>query len=293
MERLSTPAATAAVLDRYNISARKKYGQNFLADGSVIDSIIEAAGVTLTDHVIEIGPGLGSLTQALAETAGHVTAVEIDSKLLPALDETLAGYGNVTLLNADIMKTDLEELASPKKGCTDLKVVANLPYYITTPVILRVLESELKISNITVMVQQEVADRMAAPVGTKDYGALTLAVQYHAEVSIARQVPPECFIPRPKVYSAVVRLDMYSEPPVKSCDPELMSKIVRAAFGQRRKTLVNTLGNAPDIAFSKQQVSEALESMGKDTMIRGEKLSLEEFAALTDRLCGAGGKDLY
>ncbi|MBR3306278.1 MAG: 16S rRNA (adenine(1518)-N(6)/adenine(1519)-N(6))-dimethyltransferase RsmA [Lachnospiraceae bacterium] len=258
----------------YMVKAKKRYGQNFLKDDSVLNGIIEAAGITKEDDVLEIGPGTGSLTKLLCRAAGSVTAVEIDRELIPVLKKELGAFENFTLIQGDILKTELEELFDAEKP---LKVVANLPYYITTPIIMKLLESSLPMKSLTVMVQKEVALRMAAAPGTSDYGALSLAVQYRAKTEYIMTVPPECFYPSPSVDSAVVRLDMYTEPPVKAKDPEKMFALIRLAFNQRRKTLANASGD-------RARVAAALEELGLNPMIRGEALGLEEFAKLSDAL---------
>ncbi len=281
-ERQSLARATAEVLKKYGLAAKKGFGQNFLINAAVLESIVDGAGITEEDAVLEIGPGIGTLTMYLARAAGSVTAVEIDKRLIPVLKDTLMGLDNVCVINDDILKTDIARLAEERNGGRPFKVVANLPYYITTPIIMQLLESGAPIESITVMVQQEVADRMQAEPGTKDYGALTLAVQYYTRAHIITEVPPESFIPAPKVTSAVIRLDRYAEPPVQVRDAGLMFRLIRAAFNQRRKTLVNALANAPETGLGKDQAARALESAGLDLKIRGEKLGLAEFAALAD-----------
>ena len=284
MEKLSNPQRTIEVIKKYEFCFQKKFGQNFLIDGHVLDKIIAGAGVTKDDMVLEIGPGIGTMTQYLAEAAGKVVAVEIDRNLLPILQETLADYDNVTVLNEDILKVDIRKIAEEKNGGKPIKVVANLPYYITTPIIMGLFESEVPLDSITVMVQKEVADRMQVGPGTKDYGALSLAVQYYAEPYIVANVPPNCFIPRPAVGSAVIRLTRYQEKPVKVNDASFMFKIIRASFNQRRKTLQNGLYNSSELRIPKEKTVAALEEMGLTPTIRGEKLSLEEFAQLSDIL---------
>ncbi len=284
MDRLSHPQQTIQVLQEHRFVFQKKYGQNFLIDPHVLDKIIAAAGIESGDTVLEIGPGIGTMTQALAETAGHVVAVEIDRNLIPILQETLAGYSNVTILNEDILKLDVNRLVREYNGGKPIKVAANLPYYITTPIILGLFEQEVPLDNMTVMVQKEVADRMQAAPGSKDYGALSLAVQYYAEPYLAANVPPNCFLPRPKVGSAVVRLTRYQEPPVPAEHPAFLFRIIRAAFNQRRKTLQNALWNAAELTIPKERTAEALRRMRLSETVRGEALSLEQFARLSDLL---------
>ena len=284
MANLGNPQETIAVLQRYGFNFQKKYGQNFLIDTHVLDKIIGAAEIGRDDFVLEIGPGIGTMTQYLAEAAREVVAVEIDTKLIPILEDTLKEYDNVTVLNEDILKVDIRKIAEEKNGGKPIKVVANLPYYITTPIIMGLFESEVPLDSITVMVQKEVADRMQVGPGTKDYGALSLAVQYYAEPYIVANVPPNCFIPRPAVGSAVIRLTGYQEKPVKVNDSAFMFKIIRASFNQRRKTLQNGLYNSSELRIPKEKTVAALEEMGLTPTIRGEKLSLEEFAKLSDIL---------
>ncbi|MCD8171653.1 MAG: 16S rRNA (adenine(1518)-N(6)/adenine(1519)-N(6))-dimethyltransferase RsmA [Clostridiales bacterium] len=267
---------------KYQFAIQKKFGQNFLIDTHVLDKIISAAGITKEDCVLEIGPGIGTMTQYLAEHAGRVVAVEIDTNLLPILEETLKGYDNVTVINNDILKLDINKLVDEYNGGRPIKVVANLPYYITTPIIMGLFEGDVPIDNVTVMVQKEAADRMQVGPGSKDYGALSLAVQYYAEPYIVANVPPNCFIPRPNVGSAVIRLTRYKEPPVKVEDPKLMFKLIRASFNQRRKTLQNGLNNSPDIPYTKEQIVEAIESLQVSPSVRGEALTLEQFARLSN-----------
>lgn len=281
MEKLSNPKVTIEVIKKHNISFQKRYGQNFLIDGRVIEKIIKAADITKEDVVLEIGPGIGTLTQYLAETAGKVYAVEIDKNLIPVLDETLSEYDNVEVINEDILKVDIKGLLGDKVKC---KVVANLPYYITTPIIMRLFEENIPADSITVMVQKEVAERMQAKPKTKDYGALTLAVRYYAEPYIVANVPPNCFMPRPNVGSAVIRLTKWDKPVLEVRDEELMFKLIRASFNQRRKTLQNGIYNFPGLSYTKEQVSDALLSMGLDENIRGEALTLEQFAQLANIL---------
>lgn len=284
MATLGIPQNTIDILKKYDFHFQKKFGQNFLIDTHVLEKIIDAAGVTKDDFVLEIGPGIGTMTQYLAEAAREVVAVEIDTKLIPILQDTLKEYDNVTVLNEDILKVDIRKIAEEKNGGKPIKVVANLPYYITTPIIMGLFESEVPLDSITVMVQKEVADRMQVGPGTKDYGALSLAVQYYAEPYIVANVPPNCFIPRPAVGSAVIRLTRYQEKPVKVNDASFMFKIIRASFNQRRKTLQNGLYNSSELRIPKEKTVAALEEMGLTPTIRGEKLSLEEFAQLSDIL---------
>ena len=284
MANLGNPKNTIEIIQKYEFMFQKKFGQNFLIDAHVLEKIISAAGITKDDCVLEIGPGIGTMTQYLAENAGHVVAVEIDRNLIPILKETLADYDNVTVINEDILRVDIKALAEEYNGGKPIKVVANLPYYITTPIIMGLFESGVPIDNITVMVQKEVADRMKEGPGSKDYGALSLAVQYYAEPEIVANVPPNCFIPRPNVGSAVIRLTRHKEMPVEVKDPALMFKIIRASFNQRRKTLQNGLGNAPELPYTKEQIAAAIAEMGLTPPIRGEGLSLAQFAQLSDIL---------
>ena len=284
MANLGNPKNTIEIIQKYEFMFQKKFGQNFLIDTHVLEKIISAAGITKNDCVLEIGPGIGTMTQYLAENAGHVVAVEIDRNLIPILKETLADYDNVTVINEDILRVDIKALAEEYNGGKSIKVVANLPYYITTPIFMGLFESGVPIDNITVMVQKEVADRMKEGPGSKDYGALSLAVQYYAEPEIVANVPPNCFIPRPNVGSAVIRLTRHKEMPVEVKDPALMFKIIRASFNQRRKTLQNGLGNAPELPYTKEQIAAAIAEMGLTPTIRGEALSLAQFAQLSDIL---------
>ena len=286
MANLGIPQNTIEILQKYHFNFQKKYGQNFLIDTGVLDRIITAAEITKEDCVLEIGPGIGTMTQYLAERAGEVVAVEIDQNLIPILKETLAAYDNVTVIQDDILKVDVRKIVEEKNGGKPIKVVANLPYYITTPIIMGLFEKHIPLKSITIMVQKEVAERMQVGPGTKDYGALSLAVQYYAKPEIVANVPPNCFIPRPNVGSAVIRLTRYEEPPVKTGSEEKMFALIRASFNQRRKTLVNGLTNAPGLGLTKEQVTEALEQMGLPATIRGEALTLEQFASLSDKLFG-------
>ena len=284
MEKLSNPQVTIQTMKKYEFAFQKKFGQNFLIDDHVITKIINAAEITKDDLVLEIGPGIGTMTQYLAESAGKVIAVEIDKNLIPILGETLAEYDNVTIINEDILKLDINRLVEEENDGKPIKVVANLPYYITTPIIMGLFESHVPLQSITVMVQKEVADRMQVGPGSKDYGALSLAVQYYAKPYIAANVPPNCFIPRPGVGSAVIRLTRYEEPPVMVKDESLMFKLIRASFNQRRKTLQNGIANSPELPYSKAQVEKALEKMGLAANVRGESLTLAEFAKLSDTI---------
>ena len=281
---LGNPKNTIEILNKYSFVFQKKYGQNFLIDTRVLEKIIDAAEITKEDFVLEIGPGIGTMTQYLAEAAGHVTAVEIDRNLIPILEDTLSGYDNVTILNEDVLKVDIRRLAEEQNGGRPIKVVANLPYYITTPIIMGLFESHVPLESITVMVQKEVADRMQVGPGTKDYGALSLAVQYYARPYLVANVPPNCFMPRPKVGSAVIRLTRYEKPPVETMDEKRMFRIIRASFNQRRKTLVNGLGNSLEVQASRDDVTAALRQMGLPAAVRGETLTLEQFAQLSNLL---------
>lgn len=279
---LGNPQNTIAVLQKYNFSFQKKFGQNFLIDTHVLDKIIRSAEITKDDFVLEIGPGIGTMTQYLACAAREVVAVEIDKALIPILEDTLSSYDNVTVINEDVLKLDIVKLAQERNGGKPIKVVANLPYYITTPIIMGLFESHVPVQSITVMVQKEVADRMQVGPGTKDYGALSLAVQYYAKPYIAANVPPNCFMPRPKVGSAVIRLECHEEPPVQVKDEKLMFRIIRASFNQRRKTLANGLKNSPEISLSREGIEQAIAELGKGASVRGEALNLEEFAILSN-----------
>lgn len=282
MATLGIPQNTIAVLQKYHFNFQKKFGQNFLIDTHVLEKIIEASGITKDDFVLEIGPGIGTMTQYLCENAREVVAVEIDNNLIPILADTLSAYDNVTVINEDILKVDMNKLAEEKNGGRPIKVVANLPYYITTPIIMGLFESHVPIDSITVMVQKEVADRMQVGPGTKDYGALSLAVQYYAKPEIIANVPPNCFMPRPNVGSAVIRLTRHAEVPVQVDDEKLMFQIIRASFNQRRKTLANGLNNSPEIHLSKEMIQESIEELGVPVTIRGEALTLEQFAAFSN-----------
>lgn len=284
MANLGNPQETIAVLQKYQFNFQKKFGQNFLIDMHVLEKIMDAAGVGPGDCVLEIGPGIGTMTQMLAERAAKVIAVEIDNNLIPILQDTLSAYDNVKIIHNDILKLDLGKLVEEENGGKLIKVVANLPYYITTPIIMGLFEAEVPLDSITVMVQKEVADRMKSGPGNKDYGALSLAVQYYSDPVIAANVPPNCFIPRPNVGSAVIVLRRHQTPAVSVNNEKMMFRLIRASFNQRRKTLVNGLNNAPDIPFSKEQITEALEQMGLKANIRGEALTLEQFAELTNIL---------
>ena len=281
---LGNPKYTIEVLQKYHFVFQKRFGQNFLIDEHVLEKIIDSSGITKDDFILEIGPGIGTMTQYLAEAAREVAAVEIDSSLIPILKDTLKEWDNVTVINNDILKTDIKKIANEKNGGKPVKVVANLPYYITTPIIMGLFESHVPVDSITVMVQKEVADRMQVGPGTKDYGALSLAVQYYAKPYIVANVPPNCFMPRPKVGSAVIRLERYEEPPVKVKDEKLMFRIIRASFNQRRKTLANGLKNSAELDYTKEEIEAAIEALGRGASIRGEALTLEEFAKLADFL---------
>lgn len=284
MASLATPTATAAVIAKYDFQFRKKFGQNFLIDMNMVEKIVSSAELTKEDCVLEIGPGIGTMTQYLAEQAGHVVVVEIDSDLIPILKDTLSAYDNVSIINADILKVDLHELVETYNGGRPIKVVANLPYYITTPIVMGLLEKQVPLESITIMVQKEVADRMQVGPGTKDYGALSLAVQYYSKPEVMVTVPPECFMPRPKVASSVIRLSLYQEPPVQVENPQYMFRLIRASFNQRRKTLVNGLCNDGELHLTREQVTQALQEMGEKETVRGESFTLEKFAQLADYL---------
>ncbi len=281
-KHLGNPTNTREIIDKYGFMFQKRFGQNFLIDGNVVEKIVREAGVTKDDFVLEIGPGIGTMTQLLCENAREVAAVEIDTNLIPILKETLAPYDNVTVINEDILKVDIPALAQEKNGGRPIKVVANLPYYITTPIIMGLFESHVPIDSITIMVQREVADRMQVGPGTKDYGALSLAVQYYAKPEIVLNVPPTCFMPRPNVGSAVIRLKKHETCPVQVDDAEFMFRLIRASFNQRRKTLANGLSNSSELTLSKEKIAEAIESLGVSPSIRGEALTLEQFAQLAN-----------
>jgi len=281
---LGKPQETIAVLKKHDFTFQKKFGQNFLIDTHVLDKIITAADITKDDFVIEIGPGIGTMTQYLANAARQVLAVEIDRALIPILEETLSGYDNIEILNQDILKVNLREVVAQQNEGKPVKIVANLPYYITTPIIMGLFEKEVPVDSITVMVQKEVAWRMQVGPGTKDYGALSLAVQYYANPYIVANVPPNCFMPRPKVGSAVIRLTRHEKAPVEVRDAKLMFKLIRASFNQRRKTLLNGLNNESSLEFTKEQIQEAIARCGLSPSIRGEALTLEQFARLSDML---------
>ena len=282
MATLGNPQNTIAVLQKYKFNFQKKFGQNFLIDTHVLDKIIDAAGITEEDFVLEIGPGIGTMTQYLCENAREVVAVEIDKNLIPILEDTLSDYRNVTVINQDILKLDIPALAKEKNDGKPIKVVANLPYYITTPIIMGLFESHVPIDSITIMVQKEVADRMQVGPGTKDYGALSLAVQYYAKPEIVANVPPNCFMPRPKVGSAVIKLTRYEKPPVDVKDEGLMFRLIRASFNQRRKTLVNGIRNSGDFSLSKEEIEDVFNRCDLPLNIRGEALTLEQFAMLAN-----------
>lgn len=284
MSELSNFKNTQEIIKKHNFSIQKKYGQNFLIDEHVLNKIIAAAELTEDDYVIEIGPGIGTMTERMAPECRHVTAIEIDKELIPILSETLSGFDNVDIINEDVLKVDLNKLIAERNDNKPVKVVANLPYYITTPIIMSLLENKIPIDTITVMVQKEVADRMMVGPGTKDYGALSLAVQYYAKPYIVANVPMNCFIPRPNVASAVIRLTCHKEPPVTVKDGKLMFNLIRASFNQRRKTLINGISNFSGLSFTKEQVAMALNSIGLSENIRGEALDLEKFAKLSDAL---------
>lgn len=284
MEKLSSPQETIQVLQKHRFQFKKKFGQNFLIDPHVLDKIVDAAQITQDDFVLEIGPGIGTLTQYLCEHARQVLAVEIDKNLIPILQETLSSYKNVDIIHGDILKQDIHHIADTYNNGQPIKVVANLPYYITTPIIMELFESHVPLANVTVMVQKEVADRMKAQPGSKDCGALSLAVQYYAKPYIAAFVPPNCFMPRPGVGSAVIRLDCLAKTPVEVKDEKLMFRLIRASFNQRRKTLQNGIANSSELSFSKPEVAEAIQKAGFESNVRGEKLGLPEFARLADVL---------
>ena len=285
---LGNPKYTIEVLQKYGFVFQKRFGQNFLIDTHVLEKIIRASEITKDDFVLEIGPGIGTMTQYLADSARAVTAVEIDDALIPILQDTLKDWDNVNIIHGDILKTDIQKIADEKNQGKAIKVVANLPYYITTPIIMGLFESHVPVESITVMVQKEVADRMQTGPGSKDYGALSLAVQYYAEPEIVANVPPNCFMPRPKVGSAVIRLTRHKEPPVDVKDERLMFRLIRASFNQRRKTLANGLNNSPELSFSKEVIQRAIEACGFQAGIRGETLTLADFARLANVLTDTG-----
>lgn len=281
---LGNPQNTIAVLQKYHFNFQKKFGQNFLIDTHVLDKIIRAAEITKDDFVLEIGPGIGTMTQYLAQAAREVVAVEIDKALIPILQDTLSGFPNAEVIQDDILKVDIAELAAERNGGRPIKVVANLPYYITTPIIMSLFEHDVPLALVTVMVQKEVAERMQAGPGSKDYGALSLAVQYYADPYIVANVPPNCFMPRPNVGSAVIRLTRHKVPPVQVEDEKLMFQMIRASFNQRRKTLVNGLNHSPEMTLTKEQITKGVEGLGKGAGVRGEALTLEEFAKLSNTI---------
>ena len=287
---LGNPKKTIEIIQKYEFAFQKKFGQNFLIDTHVLDKIISAAEITKDDLVIEIGPGIGTMTQYLACAAREVVAIEIDKMLIPILKETLSEYDNVTIINEDVLKVDLNKLAEERNGGRPVKVVANLPYYITTPIIMGLFENHVPLHSITIMVQKEVADRMRMGPGTKDYGALSLAVQYYAEPYLVANVPQNCFMPRPKIGSAVIKLTVHEKPPVTVRDEKLMFKLIRASFNQRRKTLANGLNNSPELHYSKEQIAEAIEKLELSPSVRGEVLTLEQFAKLADVFLELEGK---
>lgn len=284
MPTLGNPTGTIYILKKYNFQFQKKYGQNFLIDSNILENIIKAAQITKDDFVLEIGPGIGTMTQYLCENAREVIAVEIDKNLLPILEDTLSGYDNVTVINEDILKLDINKIVNEKNNGKSIKVVANLPYYITTPIIMGLFEKSVPLESITIMVQKEVAERMQSKPGTKDYGALSLAVQYYAKPQVMFTVSAGCFMPRPNVDSAVIKLTYHSNPPVDVNDEKLMFELIRAAFNQRRKTLVNSLSNAADLGLTKDKVLSALEKLQLAATVRGEALTLEQFARLSNML---------
>ncbi len=287
---LGNPQKTIEVIQKYEFAFQKKFGQNFLIDTHVLEKIISAAQITKDDLVVEIGPGIGTMTQYLACAAREVVAVEIDKMLIPILKDTLSAYDNVTIINEDVLKVDLKKLAEEKNGGRPVKVVANLPYYITTPIIMGLFENHVPLHSITIMVQKEVADRMRMGPGTKDYGALSLAVQYYAEPYLVANVPQNCFMPRPKIGSAVIKLTVHEKPPVTVRDEKLMFRLIRASFNQRRKTLANGLNNSPELHYSKEQIAAAIEALGTSPSVRGEALTLEQFARLADIFLELEGK---
>ena len=282
MATLGNPKNTIEVLQKYHFNFQKKFGQNFLINTSILEEIIDAAEITREDFVLEIGPGIGTMTQYLCEAAREVVAVEIDTNLIPILGDTLSAYDNVEVMNADILKVDIAKLADERNGGKPIKVVANLPYYITTPIIMGLFESHVPSGSITIMVQKEVADRMQEGPGSKEYGALSLAVQYYAKPEIVVNVPPSCFMPQPKVGSAVIRLTRHENPPVDVDNEKLMFQVIRASFNQRRKTLANGLNNFGSFSLGKEEIQKSIEELGVPVNIRGEALSLEQFAKLSN-----------
>ena len=289
MATLGNTKNTIEILQKYNITFQKKFGQNFLVDKNILEKIMDAAQITEKDCVLEIGPGIGTMTQYLAERAGNVIAVEIDKNLIPVLQDTLSSYNNVTILNQDILKTDINHIIETYNNGNPIKVVANLPYYITTPIIMALFESHVALKSITIMIQKEVADRIQAQAGTKDYGALSLAVQYYAKPEVIVKVPAACFMPRPNVDSSVIRLTKYETPPVKAQDENYLFTVIRASFNQRRKTLVNGLSNAGSVGVSKEKIAEVLTQMELSLTVRGETLTLEQFTELSNCLLAAKG----
>lgn len=287
---LGNPQKTIEVIQKYEFAFQKKFGQNFLIDTHVLDKIISAAEITKDDLVVEIGPGIGTMTQYLACAAREVVAIEIDKMLIPILQDTLSEYDNVTIINEDVLKVDIRKLAEERNGGRPVKVVANLPYYITTPIIMGLFENHVPLHSITIMVQKEVADRMRMGPGTKDYGALSLAVQYYAEPYLVANVPQNCFMPRPKIGSAVIKLTVHEKPPVTVQDEKLMFRLIRASFNQRRKTLANGLNNSPELHYSKEQIAQAIEKLDMGPSVRGEALTLEQFAVLSDIFSEMEGK---
>ncbi len=291
MPTLGTPTGTIEIIKKYQFNFQKKFGQNFLIDTHILEKIIEESEITKEDCVLEIGPGIGTMTQYLADAAREVIAVEIDKALIPVLEDTLSEYSNVTIVNDDILKVDINKIVEEKNNGQPIKVVANLPYYITTPIIMGLFENHVPLKSITIMVQKEVADRMQVGPGTKDYGALSLAVQYYAKPEIVAIVPPSCFIPKPNVASAVIRLMRYEVPPVQAEDEQFMFSVIRASFNQRRKTLLNGLGNAGYLNLTKEKISKVIEEMNLPPAIRGEALTLAEFAKLSNLLKKASEKE--
>lgn len=290
MPTLGNPTGTIEILKKYNFNFQKRFGQNFLIDSHILEKIVESAEIMKEDCVLEIGPGIGTMTQYLAESAGQVIAVEIDKSLIPILEDTLSPYDNVTVINEDILKVDIQKLVEERNAGKPIKVVTNLPYYITTPIIMGLFESHVPLDSITIMVQKEVADRMQVGPGTKDYGALSLAVQYYAKPQILLNVPASCFMPRPNVDSAVIQLTRYEKPPVEVADEHLMFRLIRASFNQRRKTMTNSVGNSPELSVSKEQMAAALEKCGLSATVRGEALTLAQFAELANVLSEDTGK---